>query len=231
MPCSEIVEPVVVPIVDPMPTGPAPGYEPKDDGDFAAAAGLGAIASLSSEASSAEPTGQISASFDVATNEKSPRASLLATFGALPGQAVSFSDPATFRSLGIEGALSQPLWSNLRVRPAVVVGAEFRFSGETEPLHRASRYGYIGARVEGEDGYLFLGMGGDERLSTADRSTPAYLPAASVTWRLRLGKITGAIDASLVGRVLLYLRLGYGAQDAGSDVAQVGVIVGVGGKR
>ncbi len=226
VPCDEVEK---LPAVEyPAPT-PAPP-DTKADG-FAMDAGLGVVASLSSEASSGEPTAEVSAAFDVATNEKSPRLSLLGRFGALPGETVSLTDPTTFRSLGIEGTLSQPLWSNLRIRPAVQVGAEFRFSGDEQPLHRAARYGYLGARVEGEDGYLFLGVGGDERLSTSDRSTPAYLPATAVSWSLRIGKITGAIDARLVGRVLLYLRMGYGASDAGSDVAQVGVLVSVGGKR
>ncbi len=229
--CDDLTEQEKLPVENGTWVAPPPPV-PETDSDFAMDLGAGAIASLSSDASSAEPTADLSAAFDLAENVKSPRLSLLARFGALPGETVSFGDPSTFRSLGIEGTLSQPLWSNLRVRPAVQVGAEFRFNGDEEPLHRAARYGYIGGRVEGEDGYLFLGIGGDERLSTSDRTTPAYLPAVAVTWRVKLGRVTGAIDAALVGRVLLFARLGYYGQDsAGSDVAQVGVLVSVGGKR
>jgi hypothetical protein len=232
MPCEGLpAQSERLPIVDPLPSGPAPGYEPKPDTDFALDAGLGAVASLSSEASSAEPTAEVNASFDLATNDKSPRLSLAAFFRALPGEAVNLSDPTTFRSLGLEGTLSQPLWSNLRLRPALLLGAEFRFAADEQPLHRAARYAYVGTRVDGDDGYLFLGVGGDERLSVNSRETPQYLPAANVSWRLRLGSITGAIDAALTGRVLLYLRLGYGQASAGSDVAQVGVLIGFGAKR
>lgn len=231
MPCSEVSEPAVTPIVDPLPSGPAPGYEPEKDSDFGMDAGLGVVASLSSEASSGEPTAEVNATFDVATNDKSPRLALLARFAALPGETVSLSDPTTFRSLGLEATLAQPLWSNLRLRPALMIGAEFRFAGDSEPLHRAARYAYVGTRVDGGDGYLFLGVGGDERLSINSRETPQYLPAAAVGWQLRIANITGKLDAYLTGRVLLYLRLGYGAQSAGSDVAQIGVLVGYGAKR
>lgn len=229
MPCSEVEDPQVKPLVDPLPI-------PKDthaDSDFALDAGLGVIASLSSEASSGEPTAEIALAFDLATNEKSPRLSLLSRFGALPGQSLDLSDPTSFRSLSIEGTLSQPLWSNLRLRPAAKLGAEFRFSGDAEPLHRAARYGYLGVRVEGDPGYLFLGLGGDERLSTSTKDTPSYLPAADVSWRLNVSDLMGwKVDTYVTGRVLLFMRLGwYGATDAGSDVAQVGVMVGYGAKR
>lgn len=229
--CEELIERHAVPIVDPLPTGPAPGYEPKADTDFALDAGLGVVASLSSDASSAEPTAEVNAAFDVATNDKSPRLALLARFAALPGETVSLSDPATFRSLGIEATLSQPLWSNLRLRPAIQIGAEFRFAGDAEPLHRAARYAYIGTRVDGDAGFLFIGVGGDERLSVNSRDTPQYLPAVSVGWQLRLATITGRLDAYLTGRALLFARIGYQQASAGSDVAQIGVLVGYGAKR
>lgn len=233
LPCSEVSDNERLPVRD-VPDFPVAIPVPKDthaDSDFALDAGVGGVASLSSEASAVEPTAEINAAFDLATNDKSPRLALLAAFRALPGETVSLADPATFRSLGLEGTLSQPLWSNLRLRPAILLGAEFRFAGDEAPLHRAARYAYLGTRMDGDAGYLFLGVGGDERLSTASREAPDYLPAANVSWGLRMGKITGAIDARLVGRVLLYLRLGYGATTAGSDVAQLGVLVGFGARR
>ncbi len=229
--CDDLTEGEKLPVENGTWVAPKVTPEPEES-DFRLDGGIGGIASLSSDASSAEPTAELNAAFDIATNLKSPRLSLLARFGALPGETVSLSDPTTFRSLGIEGTLSQPLWSNLRIKPAVQLGAEFRFAGDSEPLHRAARYGYLGARVEGEEGYLFLGVGGDERLSTSSRSTPDYLPAANISWRVKLGTLTGVVDAALVGRVLLFLRLGtYGQGSAGSDVAQVGVLIAVSGKR
>jgi len=197
---------------------------------FVMDAGLGVVASLSSEASAGEPTAELGVGFDVADANKSPRMDLVARFGALPGATVDLADPTTFRSMGLEGYVSQPLSSVLRLKPAVLIGLEFRFDGDTAPLHRAARFGYLGVRFDSKAGYLFLGAGGDERLSTSDRSTPAYLPSATVAWRVRLGTLTGKIDSYLVGRVLVYLRTGYGAADAGSDVAQIGVLIG-GGKR
>lgn len=197
---------------------------------FVMDAGLGVVASLSSEASAGEPTAELGVGFDIADANKSPRMDLVARFGALPGATVDLADPTTFRSMGLEGYLSQPLSSVLRLKPAVLIGLEFRFDGDTAPLHRAARFGYLGVRFDSKAGYLFLGAGGDERLSTSDRSTPAYLPSATVAWRVRLANLTGKIDSYLVGRVLVYLRTGYGAADAGSDVAQIGVLIG-GGKR
>jgi hypothetical protein len=197
---------------------------------FVLEAGVGVVASLSSQASAGEPTAELALGFDVADANKSPRLDLVAAFRALPGATVDLADPTTFRSMGLEGYLSQPLSSVLRLKPAVLIGLEFRFDGDSAPLHRAARFGYLGVRFDSKAGFLFLGGGGDERLSTAPRDAPQYLPSATVAWRLRLANVTGKVDAYLTGRVILYLRTGYGIREAGSDVAQIGVLIG-GGKR
>ena len=130
-------------------TDPVSGRFIKCPETFVIEAGVGVVASLSSQASAGEPTAELAVGFDIADANKSPRLDLVAAFRALPGSTVDLADPTTFRSMGLEGYLSQPLSSVLRLKPAVLIGMEFRFDGDTAPLHRAARFGYLGVLIGG----------------------------------------------------------------------------------
>lgn len=224
-----------LPIVDPLPSGPASGDEPKPAGstDFAIDGGLGVAGTLTSEGNQAEPILELGAGFDVSTAEKSPRLDFTGRFGTLQGSTPSLDDPTSFRSVSFEGRLSQPLAKDLVLRPAVLVGIEIRMATDgVEPRHQGARYGYLGVQFAGDEGHLFLGAGGDERVSTSRGNSPAYLPAATASWLLRLSEFDGKkFRAYLTGRVIAYVRLGYGAADAGNASATVGFMVGGGNKR
>lgn len=194
--------------------------------DFTLEAGGGYVASLSSETSKGEPSIDLAIGVDVVKgDELSPRLDLMARFGAFPGETIALEDPTTFRSFAADACVSKQFWKTVIVKPAALFGLEFRFKGaEAEPRHRAARYGYLGIRIDGKRGFLFLGAGPDERLSTTSRESPAYLPTAAAFFKLKLGEITGKLKAYLTGRMLAFLRFGYGTSTAGSDVAQFGVL-------
>lgn len=176
------------------------------------------------------PAVDIAVGFDLAPDEKAPRFELLGSFDSLPGVSTG-GEVESFRGFGVEGLLSQPIGA-LFLRPAVLVGFDTRVNGDATPLHRSARYAYLGVRFAKADrGSLFIGGGGDERLSTADRERPDYLPAGIISWRLRIGDITGDLDASLVGRAILYLRLGYGAATAGADAITLNFLAGWGKRQ
>lgn len=212
---------------------PAPAATPEPSTDFAIDGGAGLAGTLTSEGNKAEPILELLAGFDVSTAEKSPRLDFAGRFGTLEGSTATLSDPASFRSVSFEGRLSQPLADGLLLRPAVLVGIEIRMAtGGVEPRHQGARYAYLGAQFAGDDGYVFIGAGGDERVSTSVSASPAYLPAVTASWLLKLTEFDGKkFRAYLTGRVIAYARLGYGAADAGNASATVGFMIGGGNKR
>lgn len=230
-------EPAVVqappsPAPSPSPT-PTPSPSPSPDAGFKVDAGGGVIASLSSETSKGEPTAELALGINLVKGQKNPpRGELLLRYGALPGVTPNLSDPTTFRAFGAEASVSKALSDNLVLKPSLVFGADFRFNEpDVEPRHRAARFFFVGFRIDGDRGFLFLGAGGDERLSTTARDRPSYLPAGTATWRLKVGDVTGNLAAYITGRVVLFLRLGYTALAAGSDIAQLGGMLGWGNTK
>lgn len=234
MPCSEVLDREKLPIVDPLPSGPAPGYEPTEVGtDFTIDGGAGVAGTLTSSGMKQDPIVHVVAGFDLAVNEKSPRLDLDARFGTAQGGTPTLTEPTSFRSVSFEARLSQPLWRNLLLRPTLMAGIEIRIANEDEkPRHQGVRYVCLGGQVSGDPGYFFAGVCGDERVSTSLRDDPAYLPSVTAAWLLKLRDLAGGdLRAYLVGKVVAYLRLGYGAADAGNASATVGFMIGGGNKR
>jgi hypothetical protein len=212
---------------------PAASPSPSPSTDFAIDGGAGVAGTLTSEGMKQEPIVELLAGIDLATNEKSPRLDLGGRFGTAEGSTPSLAEPTTGRSVSFEARLSQPLWENLLLRPTLMVGIDIRMPTDGErPRHQGARYICLGGQVSGEPGYFFAGVCGDERVSTSTSADLAYLPSATASWLLKLRDLAGgSLRAYLVGKVVAYLRLGYGAADAGNAAAQVGFMVGGGNKR
>jgi hypothetical protein len=221
-----------VPLVETSPD-PSPSPSPSPSVDFAIDGGAGLGGTLTSEGNEAEPIAEIGVGFDVSTKAKSPRLDLWARYGTLPGTTPSLEDPTAFQSAAFELRLSQPLADSMLLRPALLVGLEIRIRKEgLEPRHNGARFIYLGVQFAGARGYVFLGGGGDERVSTTTRDRPDYLPAVTASWLLKVRDLAGGnLRAYLTGRVLAFLRLGYSAASAGTTSAQFGFMVGGGNKR
>lgn len=236
MPCSEVAEVERLPVRD-EPDFPVTIPVPKDthagDADFTIDAGAGVAGTLTAAGMKQEPIVHVVSGFDLATNEKSPRLDLDARFGTAQGGTPSLSAPASFRAVSFEARLSQPLWKNLLLRPALLAGIEIRMETDGEkPRHQGVRYVCLGGQIAGDPGYFFAGVCGDERVSTSLSAEPAYLPSVAASWLLKLRELAGGnLRAYLVGKVVAYLRIGYGAADAGNASATVGFMVGGGNRR
>lgn len=231
--CTEVFGQEHLPVRDVPEHVPAPADTHASDQDFAIDGGVGVAGTLTSEGTKQEPIVEATAGFDLAINEKSPRLDLLGRFGTAQGTTPSLTEPTSFRSVSFEARLSQPLWSNLLVRPTLLAGIEIRIATDGEkPRHQGVRYICLGGQVAGEPGYFFAGFCGDERVSTSLKADPSYLPSANVTWLLRLRDLAGGnLRAYMVGKIVAYIRMGYGAADAGNATATVGFLIGGGNKR
>lgn len=137
---------------------------------------------------------------------------------ALPGEALSLSDPTTFRSFSFRSVVTQQLSRSLRFSIYAGVGFASRLGTDPEPADRMARWWSAGLRFAGARGLLELGAGQDERLGGG-----GYWPAAHARGALLLASPRG-VNTYLLGEAILALRLGYAPERA--DVVTLGVAAG-----
>jgi hypothetical protein len=138
--------------------------------------------------------------------------------GALPGESLELTNPATYRSIAVRGGLTQPLSSRLKFSLYASAGFATRLPGDTEPRDRTVRWASFGIRFVGARGLLEVGGGPDERLGGG------YMPTGHVRAALNLGEYA-KVRAYFIGEALLALRLGYSPTER-SDLVLVGFGVG-----
>lgn len=222
------------PVPEPTPTpSPSPTPPPVDKSDFTINATGGYSITATGDKTGHAPSVDLAVGFDLSPSIKAPRLELFGYFNSIPGLSEGTGEMDSFGGFGVDALLSQPV-ADLYLRPAVLLGFQTRIDGENTPLHRSARFGYLGVRFAKKDrGGLFVGAGADERMSTRDDDTPDYLPAAILAWRVRIGDIVpgGDLNAWLIGRALLYLRLGYVDPSAGADQVTLALNIGWGNQE
>lgn len=226
-------QPINIGEPDPIPT-PAPTPIPPPTSDFTFDGAAGGIVGLTSGATQVQETVELAVGFNVKRSDQDvPRLDFLGRFGVLPGEIDGFNldSIASFRSASLEVCLHQGI--GLRLRPALLVGFETRLEGDETPLTRTARFIHFGVRVQGPEGYLFAGAGGDERLSAAGNRDQhaAYVPTFLASWRLRVAELVKdrGVHLYLTGRALLYMRLGY-EWETTPDSVQLGLMAGWGNR-
>lgn len=154
----------------------------------------------------------------VAETHMSPRLLVGLDLGAGKGQAVSLSDPATFRTLTFRLSVVQPI-KGLFVAPYFGGGFATRVESDPEPLDRTARWWSAGLRIAGARGWLEVGAGLDDRLGDG------YQPTAHARGALLLGD-RGGVNGWLIGEAILGLRIGYSGTEGRVDVVTLGLGVG-----
>ncbi|HKQ02664.1 MAG TPA: hypothetical protein VJ735_20265 [Actinomycetes bacterium] len=180
--------------------------------------------SMGSEASAAvTPMARVDVGVPVASWRMAPRLHVQLDLSALPGQAVSLEDPATFRALEFRLTLCQPIADSLYLDLCTEAGFASRLPGDPEPRDRAVRWaaGLVRFGRFGR-GWLTVGVGGDQRLDGF------YRPAVEVAGALKLyradtGPLRGG-SVQLLGDAVLGIDV-YGTGPR-RDVIRIGMAVG-----
>lgn len=219
---DEVSEPAVTPIVDPLPSGPAPGYEPKADAisvRFAAGVMAGKAADVDVRPL---PAASIHVDSPLTSLSNGPRLNVDVSLTGLPKDGVSLESPGSVKAFDGSAGLVQPLGSVLQFNLYARLGVASRLASDTADRDRLPGYASIGLDFHTANGdhYLQIGGGPDQRLSGS------WSPSIHVTGGVKVGERAGA-KLWLVGSIIRALDLAaYGYPTPSRDWWTVGVQVG-----
>jgi hypothetical protein len=188
------------------------------------AMGGGLVSFSTSTETALEPMARLAIVAPLAYGARPPELLVDLDLGALPGDSISITDPATFRSLELALAISWRPWLSSPLKFWGGAGFATRLPSDPEPRDRTARWAAAGVRLADDGGNaLAVGAGVDERLDGS------YQPTLEVMGSVRLWQPSegSRLDTRLVGRAILGLDFGqYGS--ARRDVVQVAIAASVG---
>lgn len=182
----------------------------------------GGMVSMASEAEAdVNPFARVGVELPLSDWSMTPRLHIRLDLSALPGEAMSLSDPTTFRSAEFYGAVCQPIHPSVYVDACLGGGAASRIPGDLKPSDRAVLWGEAHVRFGRTGrGWLDVGLGRDQRLDGL------YRWAFFITGAIKL-YVVEALKGSLqlVGDVVASLEA---PQPGGprTTIYRIGVAVG-----
>lgn len=181
------------------------------------------------------PTVRVDIEAPISSHPAGPALHVTLDVGGLPGETLAIEDPSTFRSVGLEVGLSQPIKPSV-FYPRVYLGAGFasRLPGDREPRNRAPRFALVGVQFQTDSrkARFVLGIGGDQRISTSTHSA-TWEPAVQIMGHavLRTFKVPGTktrASVMLVGDASLHVQMYQRAvgDPRPRDFYRLGIVIG-----
>ncbi len=218
MPCSDVSEPAVKPLVEPVPV-PKDTHADAISVRFAAGVMAGKAADVDVRPL---PAATIHVDSPLTSLENGPRLNVDVALTGLPNESVQLESPGSVKAFDGSASIVQPLGSVLRFNLYGRLGGASRLAADTADRDRLPGYASIGLDFHTADGdhYLQIGGGPDQRLSGE------WSPSIHVTGGVKVGERAGA-KLWLVGSVIRALDLAaYGYRTPSRDWWTIGVQVG-----